>query len=162
MPPGDSAPSVLKARKTSILIAEEEELRQLNSEIMLKATRIFNPTVRISLLKNTATEISLIPKNQRNLETSGLFTNGFQVTLPKGSCASGQLVTINLIISEKDTAEEMKATGKITSTTATQDQILVAVEFLEYDKDQWNQLLQKLESRQDNVTQVVNSIKGQD
>ena len=119
--------------------------------------------VELSEISNATTGLPLAGVQKKlgtKIESSSLFSNGFQVLLPKGSCVKGHLVSLAMEIDFGQGSTEMLATGVIGAVDPHGEKILVTVEFKERNSKLWKSLLDSIESQQDRVTHILESIKG--
>lgn len=94
------------------------------------------------------------------MKVSMVHEHGFRLLLSK-PCAAGHFVMIDFLIVTPSFQNEMGATGKVLSQSKVDTQYLVDVEFKKYDKKVWEDLLKKLEKRQDRVNELFALIKGE-
>lgn len=122
-----------------------------------------SPEIWLTKLENTTTTTDLL-----KLKSGGPFSKvasvsqqGFQITLPKGSCPKGHLVLIDCALLINGIQHSMQATGQVIETTSDDEQNLVNIEFKNFDKKIWSKLMDQLSLRQHHVAEIFESIRGQ-
>lgn len=120
------------------------------------------PEVWLTKLENSTTGIDLLKKKSSDsaCRVAGISHQGFQIILPKGSCPRGHFVLIDCVVQLNGQQYSMQATGQVQTTIPNGEQILVWIEFKNFDQKLWEKLTEDLSNRQTRATEIFESIKG--
>ncbi len=122
------------------------------------------PLLMLTHIENIATGLNLLAyKNETPTprEISGVMNNGIQVTLTTGSCLKSHLISVKLLLVTSGQKLDLHATGQVTAVETFGEQILVDIEFKEFNRKDWNKLLETFETSQSHVTNLFERIKGE-